>query len=98
MEVGETYDIQGTVDDDIYNLLGMKEPNYVMRIMSTDGRLLANDTCKETARIWKENGEEMVKKFKYKLPFDWKFRYRHMVDYHNNLRHVLPSIENKWMR
>ena len=35
VEVGETYVIQGTVDDFIYNLLGMKDPNYVMRIMAT---------------------------------------------------------------
>ena len=39
----------------------------------------------------------MVKKFKYKLTFDWDFRYRHVVDNHNNLRHSLPSIEDTWM-
>ena len=42
VEVGEKYSIQGTVEYDIYNLWGMKEPNYVMRIMATGGRLL---TC-----------------------------------------------------
>ena len=45
----------------------------------------------------KENGENVVKKFKYKLPFDWHFRYRHAVDDHNNLRHSLPSIEDTWV-
>ena len=35
--------------------------------------------------------------FKYKLPFDWYFCYRHSVDYHNNLRHALPSILDKWV-
>ena len=39
----------------------------------------------------------MVKKFKYKLPFYWRFRYCHAVDDHNNLRHALPSIEDTWM-
>ena len=53
----------------------MKEPNYIMRIMATDGRLLADQTCKETVRIWKENGEYVLKKFKYKLKFDWHFCY-----------------------
>ena len=67
----------------------MKEPNYFMRMMDTDGRLLADETCKETLIRWKENGEDLVKKFKYKLPFCWHFRYHHAVDDHNNLRHSL---------
>ena len=56
VEVGEEDSIQGTVDDVIYNLWGMKEPNYVMRITATGGRLLADDTWKDTVRRWKENG------------------------------------------
>ena len=39
----------------------------------------------------------MVKKFKYKLPFDCRFCYHHVVDAHNNLRHALPSIEYTWV-
>ena len=46
VEVGETDAIQGPVDDVIYKLLGMKESNYVMSMMATGGRLLADDTCK----------------------------------------------------
>ena len=38
-----------------------------------------------------------MKKFKYKLPFDWHFCYRLSIDYHNNLRHALPSIEDTRM-
>ena len=49
---------------------GRKDPNYVMRMMDTGGRLLADETRKETVRIRKENIEDVVKKFKYKLPFD----------------------------
>ena len=51
----------------------MKEPNYLMRMMDTGGRLLADETCKDTVRRWKENVENVVKKFKYKLPFDRHF-------------------------
>ena len=47
----------------------MKDTAYVMKMMATGGRLLADDTCKETVRIWNKNGEDVVKKFKYKLPF-----------------------------
>ena len=46
LEVGETDAIQGTVDDVIYNLWRIKEPNYVMRMVNTGDRLLADDTCK----------------------------------------------------
>ena len=68
-----------------------------MRIMATGARLLKDETCKETVRRWKENGEDVVNKFKYNLPFDWNFRSRHAVDDHNNLRHTLPSIEDTWV-
>ena len=56
VEVWDTDTIQGTVDDVIYNLWGMKDPNFVMRTMTTGGRVLENDTCRETVRRWKENG------------------------------------------
>ena len=87
VEVVEIDPIQGKVDGFIYHLWGMKEPNYIMRMVATGGRLLTDETCKETVRIWKENGEDVVKKFKYKLLFDWRFCHRHAVDDHNNLRH-----------
>ena len=55
VEVGDTDDIQGTVDDFIYNLWGMKETNYVVSEMDTNGRIFVYDTytCKETVRIWR---------------------------------------------
>ena len=75
----------------------MKEPTYVMMMMTTGGRLLADETCKETVRRWKDNGEDVVKKFKYKLLFDWNFSYGHVIDDHTNLRHALTSIEYIWV-
>ena len=87
--VGETYAIQGKVDDVIYDLWGMKDPNYEMSMMATVDVLLADETRKETVRIRKENIEDVVKKFKYKLPFDWNFLYRHAVDDHKKLRNSL---------
>ena len=65
--MGDTDAVQGTVADIIYNLWWMKEPNYEMRIMDTGGHLLEDETCKETLRRWKENGEEVMNKFKYKI-------------------------------
>ena len=69
----------------------------MMRMMDTGGHILKDEIFKETVRIRKENGEDVMKKFKYKLPFDWHFSYHHAVYYHNNLRHALPSIEDKWV-
>ena len=42
----------------------------MIRIIDTVGCLLVDDTCKETARRRKENGEDAVKNFKYELLFD----------------------------
>ena len=49
--MGETDYIQGKVDDVIYNLFGIKEPNYVMKIMYNCRLFLADEKCKETAII-----------------------------------------------
>ena len=95
--VGEIDYIQGKVDYVIYNLWEMKGPNYAMKIMSTGGRILADDICKGTIRRQKENVEDAVKKFKYKIPFDWHFSYHHAFDDRNNMSHALLSNEDTWM-
>ncbi|MFM8622190.1 MAG: hypothetical protein ACKOB3_02265, partial [Holophagaceae bacterium] len=77
-----------------YNLWGMKEPDYVMKMMACGGILRAFENCKETVRHWTADGIECVRRFRYTCPFDWHFRYRHAVDDHNNLRHATPSIED----
>ena len=97
VEVGETYSIQVRFDDVIYNLWGMKGPNYVVRIMANSGHLLADEICKENVIIWKENGEYVVKKLKYKLPFYWHLSYRHVVYDHNRLSNSLPSTGDTWV-
>ena len=89
--MGETDAVQGEVDV-IHNLWGMKEHNYVMRMVATSCCPLEDDTCKDTVRRWKENREYVVNKFKYKLPFDWHFSYCRAVDSHNSIRHALPPI------
>jgi hypothetical protein len=96
VNVGDNHAITGTKDGVVYNLWGMKEPYYVMRMMSLGGSLVAYDTCKDVVHKWMEGGIEVVRQFKYACPFDWHFRYRHVVDDHNNLCHGLPSIEDSW--
>ncbi len=96
VNVGDNHAVSGTKDGVVYNLWGMQEPDYVMRMMSLGGPLAAYDTCKEAVRKWMEGGIEVVHRFKYAVPFDWHFRYCRAVDDHNNLCHGLPSIESAW--
>ena len=56
VEEGDTGSLQVSVDDVIYNLWGMKEPNYVISMMDTGIRLLVVGICKDTMRRWNENG------------------------------------------
>ena len=94
VNVGDNHAIAGTMV--AYNLWGMKEPDYVMRMMASGGLLAAYETCKEAVRKWTEGGIKVVHRFRYACPFDWHFRYHHAVDNHNNLHHALPSVEDSW--
>ena len=96
MNVGDVDAISGTQDGTPYFLWGMKEPDYVMRMMATGGPNTPDESYKMTSRTWKRGNETMSVSFQYPRPFDWHFRYRHAVDDHNNLRHALPSIEDTW--
>ena len=74
----------------------MKEPDYVMKIMSMGGPLTALYSCK-VAIHWREDvGIEVVHWFRYACHFDFHFRFHHKVDDHSNLYHGLPSIEDSW--
>ena len=90
---GECEAITGTLNSSPYFIWGMKEPDYVMKIMATGGVLAEDETCRVTYRV---SGDDRTT-FRYKKPFDWHFRYRHAVDDHNNLRHALPSLEDTWV-
>ena len=41
-----------------------------MKMMVNGDRILVDKTSKDTMRRLNENGEDVVKKFTYKLPFD----------------------------
>ena len=75
-----------------YTLWGMKEPDYVMRMMASGGPLSVTTGCRTTTR----RVDGTTTSFQYTCPYDWHFRYRHAVDDHNNLRHALPSLEDTW--
>ena len=95
-EVGSTDSLKGKIDGVHYDIFCMKEPEYVMKIMSTYGGLLVNDNQKESVRRYKVDGEEEECRFQYTMPFSNHFDYRHIVDDHNAVRHQVPSLEQTW--
>ena len=98
MNVGDVDALEGTMQAEDgaavpYTLWGMKEPDYVMRMMATGGALMSDASCRKTTR----RVDGTIAKFAYTLPFNWHFRYCHEVDDHNNLRHAVPSLEETWL-
>ena len=96
--VGECDSYRGTLNNVPYDVFCMKEPEYVMKIMSTYGGLVEKDGQHESKRVYKNiENREVTVFFKYKEPFSNHFNYRHAVDDHNNLRHLTPSLEETWV-
>ena len=96
LEVGESDSLYGVLDGIPYNIFCMKEPDYVMKVMSTYGGLVVKEGQKESTRKYEKNGAMHTKTFKYTVPFSNHFDFCHCIDDHNNLRHQVPSIEGTW--
>ena len=75
----------------------MKEPDYVMKLMTTYGSLIPKVGHKQARRSFKKNGSLVTESFDYTEPYANHFLYRHAVDDHKNLRHRLPAIEDIWL-
>jgi hypothetical protein len=81
---------------DKWHIFCMKEPDYVMKVMSTHGTL-EDLPDKKTRRTFKNASNQSVTKiFPYKEPFGLHYKFRHQVDDHNNRRHQPISIERSW--
>ncbi len=97
-QVGECNAIAGVLDKEKYYIWGMKEPDYVMKIMATGGALNADESCKRVMRKWTDGGGvPMQENFQYTKPFDWHFCHCHIVHDHNNLWHSSPALEETWL-
>ena len=66
--VGDTDVLAGNLDGVEYFIWGMKEPDYIMKIMGTGGTLVT-DGCKEARRKWTDGNELHSTKFTYTKPF-----------------------------
>ena len=78
-----------------FHVYAMKEPDYVMSLMSTYGTNL--QAGKETSHEWVDrDGTKKNGKFNYPEVVGNHFLYRHSVDDHNNKRHSPISLEVVW--
>ena len=94
-EVGDTDAWAGQMDNVAFHVYAMKEPDYIMSLMSSYGTN-NHEEGRETTRQWKQNGELVIKKFKYPDVVNIHFLFRHSVDDHNTKRHSPISLEVVW--
>ena len=94
-EVGDADSWGGKLEDVPFHVFAMKEPDYVMLLMSTYGTN-ARDGYKETRREWKDNRVIRTKSFRYPEVVHNHFQNWHSVDDHNAKRHSPISIEVVW--
>lgn len=86
-DVGEAAAWPGELEGICFQLLCMKEPDYVMSLMTTYGTTSPTPGQKETKRYYKNSQNEMVSKsFQYPEVIGNHYSYRGCVDDHNNKR------------
>ena len=64
-KVGECNSLRGTLDGVLYNLFTLKEPDYLMKLMSAYRGLMVPSNQKESKGVWKESGETKTANFHY---------------------------------
>ena len=94
-EVGATDALPGVFDDIPIHVHCMKEPDYVMMLMSSYGTL--SECGEEKKRHFKVNGQKQEKMFKYPEVVYNHYKYRDCIDNHNSQRMHPLSMEETWM-
>ena len=86
----------GQLDNVPFHVYAMKEPDYMMLLMSSYG---TNDRegGKEVQQEWKECGVRMTTTFQYPEVIHNHFKYGHSVDNHNGKCHSPISLEVVWV-
>ena len=97
--VGKCASFRGELNSIDYDIFCMKEPEYVMKIMSTYSGLIEKPGQYESRWTYVNMANEKVTtSFKCKEPFANLFYSRHAIYCHNNLQHLTPtSIEETWV-
>ncbi len=90
-EVGDVDAIEGSLDEQTFHFYGMKEPDYIMLMMTTYG------TCERFGKFTKRRlPHNQTTTFQYPEVIANHFKYRHIVDDHNAKRHAPISLEVVW--
>ena len=87
--------LQGELDNVRFHIVSMKEPDYVMMIMTTYGSLV--EFGEEEKRHYMVNGVKHVTTFRYPKVVYNHYHYHDVIDNHNSFRMHLLSMEETWM-
>ena len=86
---------KGNIEEVPFHVYAMKEPDYIMSLMSTYGTNLRSG--KETCHEWVDSdGTKTTTKFNYPEVMGNHFLYQHSVNGHNNKQHSPISWEVVW--
>lgn len=92
--------LPGTLREEKFHIVCMKEPEYVSMQMTTFGTLQEVEGHKTrrnwTTRVGREPPVSHSKSFNYIENFSLYFKNRHQIDDHNNRQHAPISIEKTW--
>ena len=94
--VGATASLTGILDGIKYTIFAMKDADYTSMIMATYGSLQSHESFEVRSRRVPGPNGVIKKKFRYIIPFENHYKYRHCIDDHNNHRHQIPSLESTW--
>ena len=95
-DIGKSDSLPGKMHDIPFHIFGMKEPDYVMKLMSTYG---TNElqTDHQTQRIYVNSEKKTITtRFCYPEVISNYFKYRHAVDDHNAKRHSPICLLYVW--
>ena len=97
--VGTCERLPGVLDGQHFDVFALKEPDYVLMMMSTYGSLIINDGQRDSIRMDKER--RPITRFKYTEVIGNHFAYRGAVDDHNAKRHDCGTknglcLEDSW--
>ena len=82
-----------TEDNKLFKIFCMKDPDYVMKIMTICMTLGELEGAKTRRDLIESSGTKEMKQFKYRHPFGIHFRYSHLVENHNNWGHTPIYLE-----
>ena len=74
----------------------IKAQYYVMKIMEIWMKSYDLEGARTIRSFIDRSRTKGTKQFTYHYTFGINFRYRHQVDYHNNMRHATFSLKRTW--